>query len=89
MHSVKRLVAGFLPARPPRGHAPAQVPSSIAWHPRGDALLIAGDGGSLGLWERALPAGMPSPWAAPDEVLRDADAAAAGESSLWRGLLCA
>jgi hypothetical protein len=56
-----------------------KVPSSLAWHPRGDALLVAGEGGGVGLWPAAVPAGqgLPSPWAPPDEVLRHADAAAA------------
>ncbi|KAI8464009.1 MAG: hypothetical protein J3K34DRAFT_526538 [Monoraphidium minutum] len=60
-----------------------EVPSSLAWHPRGDGLLIAGEGGSVGLWARAVPPGrgLPSPWQAQDEVLRDADAAAAGAST--------
>ena len=55
-----------------------EVPSSLAWHPKGDALLVAGEGGSVGLWAGAVPAGLPSAWRAPDEVLREADAAAAG-----------
>jgi hypothetical protein len=67
-----------------------QVPSSLAWHPKGEALLIAGEGGSVGLWAGAVPpgSGLPSPWQAPDEVLRHADAAAAAGASgrVARGL---
>lgn len=55
-----------------------QVPSSLSWHPRGDALLIAGEGGSVGMWEHAVPQGqeLPSAWRTRDEVEREADAAA-------------
>ncbi|KIY99401.1 chromosome transmission fidelity protein 4 [Monoraphidium neglectum] len=49
----------------------------------GDALLIAGEGGSVGLWSHVVPAGLPSPWRNQDEVLRHADAAAAGEAGAF------
>jgi hypothetical protein len=64
-----------------------EVPSSLAWHPRGDALLIAGEGGGIGLWPRAVPAdrGLPSPWMSPDEVLRQKDAAVAAGGPPGKG----
>lgn len=64
--------------------ARAQVPSSLAWHPRGDALLIAGEGGGVGAWPGAVPGGrgLPSPWRSQDDVLRHADAAAAAGGHL-------
>jgi hypothetical protein len=73
--------------------------SSIAWHPQNNALLLGCDDGQYGLWVGPLqqqqqqgeggPAAsqLPSPWQPIDDVLKDADAAAAGETQLG-GVAC-
>jgi hypothetical protein len=72
--------------------APSGI-SSIAWHPQNNALLLGCADGQYGLWVGPLlqqqqqqggeggAAGsqLPSPWQPIDDVLKEADAAAAGE----------
>jgi hypothetical protein len=57
--------------------------SSLAWHPQNNVLLVGGVNGGLGCWAGAVPesADLPSPWKPLDEILKEADKAAAAATA--------